>query len=339
MNIDKLIYRILLNYYFIFIDNVKYKVVYPSAKIKYDSEILYDSILEENKYDKTWMTQQEIDFELSKNGIWTKEDENELESKKRSLDATKIEIYLSFSNVSKREKIRKNIKIINKKINELHNRKNSLSYLDIKEYALTIKNEFLIMNSITDLNDKLYFDNPYGENYEAKQLNHFVREILNNSIDITTLKSIARSELWKSYINSNPQAAHNINLNDDYRYLLSIHKMYENAKQHPEAPTEEIISDDDALDGWFLFQNQKMEKEKRKNVTLDKFGKKIKESDHVFILGENQQEIQEIYSLNDNKERMIAQQVIDASHNSKELVDWKDLPFVKQQLMEEKKPL
>jgi anion-transporting ArsA/GET3 family ATPase len=190
-----------------------------------------------------------------------------------------------------------------------------------------------------DLNDKLYFDNPYGENYEAKKLNYFIREILNNSIDITTLKMIARSELWKSYINSNSQAEHNINLNDDYRYLLSIHKMYENAKQHPEAPTEEIISDDDALDGWFLFQNQKMEKEKRKNVTLDKFGKKIKESDHVFILGENQQEIQEIYSLNDNKERMIAQQVIDASYNSKELVDWKDLPFVKQQLMEEKKPL
>lgn len=339
MNIDKLIYRILLNYYFIFIDNVKYKVVYPSAKIKYDSEILYDSILEENKYDKTWMTQQEIEFELSRNGIWTKEDENELESKKRSLDASKIEIYLNFSNSSKREKIRKNIKIINKKLNELYNRKNSLSYLDIKEYALTIKNEFLIMNSITDLSDKLYFDNPYGENHEAKKLNHFIREILNNSIDITTLKSIARSELWKSYINSNAQAEHNINLNDDYRYLLSIHKMYENAKQHPEAPTEEIISDDDALDGWFLFQNQKVEKEKRKNVTLDKFGKKIKESDHVFILGDNQQEIQDIYSLNDTKERMIAQQVIDASYNSKELVDWKDLPFVKQQLMEEKKPL
>ena len=339
MNIDKLIYRIFLNYYFIFINDVKYKVTYPSAKIKYDSEILYDSILEENKYDKTWMTQQEIEFELLRNGIWTKEDENELESKKRSLDATKIEIYLNFSNSSKREKIRKNIKIINKKINELYNRKNSLSYLDVKEYALTIKNEFLIMNSITDLNDKLCFDNPYGENYEAKKLNYFIREILNNSIDITTLKLIARSELWKSYINSNSQAEHNINLNDDYRYLLSIHKMYENAKQHPEAPTEEIISDDDALDGWFLFQNQKMEKEKRKNVTLDKFGKKIKESDHVFILGDNQQEIQDIYSLNDTKERMIAQQVIDASHNSKELVDWKDLPFVKHQLMEEKKPL
>jgi hypothetical protein len=339
INLDKLLYRILLGYYYIILNDVKYKVIYPSIELKYEAEILYDSIIEDNKYDKSWMTQEEINFELAKNEIWTKEDEDILEKTKKSIDLIKIELYLNFSNSSKRNKIKKNIKMINKQINELFSKKNSLSYLSIKEHALTIKNEFLIMNSIYTLNNKLYFDNPKNEIYETKELHYFVKEILDNSIDITMLKSISRSELWKSYINSNAELQNSINLNDDYRYLLSIHKMYENAKQHPESPTEEIFNDDDALDGWFLFQNKKAEKEKKKNATLDKLGDKLKESNHVFIIGQDQQEIEDIYALNDDKEREIARQVINASYKSSSPTDWKDIPFVKQQLIEEQNTL
>jgi hypothetical protein len=339
INIDKLLYRILLGYYFISLNDTKYKIVYPSIELKYEAEILYDSIIDDNKYDKSWMTEEEINFELAKNEIWTKEDNDILEITKKSIDSTKIELYLNFGISSKRNKIKKSIKAMNRQINELYSKKNSLNYLSIKEHALTIKNEFLIMNSIYTLNNKLYFDNPKNENYETKELHYFIKEILDNSIDIIMLKSIARSEIWKSYINSNTQLENSINLNDDYRYLLSIHKMYENAKQHPESPTEEIINDDDALDGWFLFQNKKAEKEKKKNATLDKLGNKLKESDHVFIVGQDQQEIAEVYSLNDDKEREIARQVIDATYKSPTLTDWKDIPFVKQQLIEEKNTL
>jgi hypothetical protein len=335
INIDKLLYRIFLGYYFISLNNVTYKIVYPSMKLKYDAEILYDSIIEENKYDGSWMTEEEINFELARNDIWNKEDNTKLEVNKKALDSNKIELYLNFNIVSKRDKIKKSIKFLNRQINELYNKKNSLNHLSIKEHALTIKNEFLIMNSIYTLKNTLYFINPKDSNYETKELHYFIKEILDNSIDITMLKLIARSELWRSYINSSTQLENSINLNDDYRYLLSIHKMYENARQHPDAPSEEILTDDDALDGWFLFQNKKSEREKKKNATLDKLGDKMKDANHLFIVGENQEEIQEIYDLNDDKEKEIAKQVIDATYNSGKLTDWKDLPFVKKQLIEE----
>ena len=119
INLDKLLYRILLGYYYIILNDVKYKVIYPSIELKYEAEILYDSIIEDNKYDKSWMTQEEINFELAKNEIWTKEDEDILEKTKKSIDLIKIELYLNFSNSSKRNKIKKNIKMINKQINEL----------------------------------------------------------------------------------------------------------------------------------------------------------------------------------------------------------------------------
>jgi hypothetical protein len=53
MNIDKILYRILLGYYFVKIENVTYKIIYPSMKLKYESEILYDSIIEDNKFFQT----------------------------------------------------------------------------------------------------------------------------------------------------------------------------------------------------------------------------------------------------------------------------------------------
>ena len=334
INLEKLLYRIFLGYYFISVNDLTYKIVYPSMKLKYDAEILYDSIIENNKYDKSWMTENEILFELAKNEIWTKKDNEILENTKKKLEASKIDLYLNFTMSSKKEKIKKQIKTLNKEINTLYNQKNSLNYLSINDYALTIKNEFLIMNSIYTLNDELYFKNPRNENYETKELHYFIKEILDNSIDITTLKMIARSELWKTYISSG-QLKDYLNLNDDCRYLLNIHNMYENARQHPDSPTEDVFCDDDALEGWFLLQNKKVEKEKKKNATLDKFGNKIKESDHLFIVGENQQEISDIYSLNDDKEKDIAKQVIDATYNGSKLIDWKEMPFVKQKLIEE----
>lgn len=337
MNNEKLLYRILLGYYYIYIDNKKYKISYPDMHIKYEAEYLYDSIIEDNKYDKTWLTQKEIDLYLKTNNIWSNLDDIKINEFIELLENTKIELFLNYTNETKRKSIKKQINHTNKELELLYSRKHSFNHLSIIEQATTIKNEFLIMHSIYDLNNNLIFSNPNQDSYNYQDLQIFIKEIINNNINIANLRALARSDLWRSYVTTMNLEKKFLEINDDYKHLINIHKMYENAKQHPEAPTDDIINDDDALDGWFIYQGKKIEKEKKKNSILEKVGGNTKNAGEVFLISHDSNERKEILSLNSPQDKKNLQEMIKL-HQEGKSIEWKDLSFVKQdvhrQLME-----
>lgn len=333
-NFNKLLYRIILGYYYIYVNNEKYKIIYPSLDIKYEAEILYDSIMEDNKYDKTWLTDSEIDFQLNILGLWDKEKDQRLKNIETTLEDTKVELYLSFANQDKKQKLKKQIQSIIKSIAELLNEKNILSHLSIKEYAFTIKNEFIIMNTIYNSHNKLHFKNPKKNTYEHKMLQLFMKEILDNALQPVQIRELAKSDIWRSYVSAINIEKNILDLNDDYKNLINIHKMYEGAKQHPECPSEEVLKDDDALDGWFIFQHRKSEKEKKKNAILDRVGGNIKNAGEVFLMTDDQQETKDIYSLNDAETNRNIEE-IKRLHKEKGSVAWQELPFVKRQVQEQ----
>jgi hypothetical protein len=332
-NLNKLLYRIILGYYYIFINNQKYKIVYPNINIKYEAEILYDSVIEENKYDKAWLTDKEIEFQLGVLGLWGKDKEKTLKDLETGLEDTKIELYLNFTNQDKKKKHKKEIQNIIKKIAELLNQKNIFNHLSIKEYAFSIKNEFIIMNTIYNSNNRLHFRNPQKNTHKYKELQLFIKEILDNSVHPTHIRELAKSDIWRSYTAATVLEKNIADINDDYKNLINIHKMYDSAKQHPEAPSDDIFKDDDALDGWFIFQGRKSEKEKKKNAIMDRIGGNIKNAGEVFLMTDDKQEAKDIYSLNDAETNNNIQE-IKRLQKEKGSVEWQDLPFVKRQVQQ-----
>jgi hypothetical protein len=330
-DIEKLIYRILLGYYYIFIDNIKYKITYPTLQLKYDSQILYDEIIENNKFDKRFLTQDEIDLYLRIYNFWNKKKEEELEKTKKILDDLKIDLYLNYRNEKKKESIKSKIKAIDKSLEELYALKNTMSHLSIENYAMSIKNEYLIINTIY-FKDKLFFKNTDTNNCDNKLLQSFIREIVEYTLDPSILRQVAKSDLWKSYANICDLKV-DFNVNDDYRHLIGLYKMFDNVRQHPECPTEDIINDDDALDGWFIYQHQKAEKEKKKNAILDKVGGNTKKAGEVFLLTDDVTERNDIYDLNDLNTRQNIKEIIAIGKNNPEAkVAWQDLGFVQRDL-------
>tara|TARA_R110000751_G_scaffold176980_1_gene283208 strand:+ start:116 stop:496 length:381 start_codon:yes stop_codon:yes gene_type:complete len=76
--------------------------------------------------------------------------------------------------------------------------------------------------------------------------------------------------------------------------------MYDNVYESPDSPNEKIIEDDDCLDGWFVAQKRKYEKDK-KQQEVDSMIKnpKIANSQEVYVVAPDNQAAQEIYDLND----------------------------------------
>lgn len=334
---EKILYRILLGYYYIYVDDIKYKIIYPDLKIKYEAELLYEKAIEDNKYDKTYLNDNEIKLYLQRNNIWHPSDESKLKDCEKFLEDSKIDLYLNFSNTNNRSKIEKNIAKTKDDLEKLFNRKNSFNYLTINDQATSIKNEFILMHTIYDINNNLVFNYDDYDTFAYHKLQVFIREILENSIKYEELRLLCKSDLWKSYSITSSLDKDILFVNDDYRHLIHLHKMYENVRQHPECPSDDIINHDDALDGWFIHQNKKAEKEKKKNSILDKYGKNIKNAGEVFLLTSDSSEKKDIYDLNDLTTRQNIKEVINTGKSLKdnESLEWKNLGFVQRDIRQQ----
>lgn len=325
------LYRIIKGYYFITVNNNIYKVVYPTIDIKYKAQQIYIDILENNKYEIFWYSDIQLKMLLDRQDIWNNQKESILKQQEKLLDSEKIALYHNYMNQDKKKYHKKSIKYISSNIASMLTEKTSLDYLTLKFFAETVKNEFIIMNCIYNEKENIKIFNSSSLNSsDYRLIQNISKEILQKQLTATQLREIAKSDLWQSYYNGDHTFASNsIDQNDDQRHLIKLTKMYDSVRQHPECPSDDIIKDDDALDGWFLSQKEKSEKEKNKQQVLDKVSgsNKLSNSGELFVLTNDIQEARTIYNLNDEKTKQeIAKTKQTASKKGQ--IKWTDLDHV-----------
>jgi hypothetical protein len=332
MDIEGLLYRVISGFYLITINDIEYKIIYPDLSIKQRAHSLYNDILKNNRFDtKHWLRKSQAEILLQKNGIWTSEQEEELKILKNRLEDIKIELYLKYADPPLKKKIKDSIKTANKKINEMYSKKNSMEHLTLEYYADTIKNEYILSQTIY-IKDKLAFDFNHSNQYE---LHEVISELRQHTISISELKALARSELWKSYWTASSTdifSPPSYNWSDDQRTLINLTKMYDNIYENPDRPENAVIEDDDALEGWMIFTHRKYEKERKKTKLMDSIGGKYKNANEIFIVTNSVEEAQEVYSLNDAQGMAQINHMKKIMKNSNEAIPWQELPHVKMQI-------
>jgi hypothetical protein len=204
----------------------------------------------------------------------------------------------------------------------------------LEGYASSIKNEYIICNTLYKDNELVF---GYNNNYKSYTLfNSLVQHI--DSVIITTelFKKLARSDIWRAYWNSckynNLFDKASIHLTDEQRALINISKMYDNIYEHPECPDDKILDDDDALDGWMIIQKRKNDKQK-KQAQFDESNPRLKNAGEVFLMASDQEDIQSISEMNSVEAKAILKekmQFIDAKGS----VDDGELPDVKRDVQQ-----
>jgi len=328
MDIEYILYRILSGYYFVYINENVYKIVNLDITIKQAAQNLYISILEKYKFDpQYWVSDLQRQHLLNINSIWGSRESKFLSDNEKILDKLKIDLYLKYSNEKQRKTVQKEIIDVNNTIRELLFRKNTFFDMTLESYAQSIKNEFLIMNMVYDSNNNKVFDQNI---HNINLLQEIIQAISDKSISVTDLRKTARHDLWRSIWDS---SKNNIFTNagflwtDEQRVIVNLSKMYDSVKEHPECPPDEIIDDDDALDGWMLYQKEKIEKEKKKNKIMNKLDNKYKNAGEIFMVTDSAEEAKEIYEMNDDMAKMQIREMTILASDDKS-INWTELPFV-----------
>ena len=128
------------------------------------------------------------------------------------------------------------------------------------------------------------------------------------------IRDLARNDPWRSLWLMREScdlklfANQDRELSIDQKNLLVWSRMYDNIQESMDCPTDDVIDDDDMLDGWFLLQAEKRKKEQAEMEFEEGTNEKIKNADEVFVVTNNEIDKERVEGLNNIHAHMVKQE-------------------------------
>jgi hypothetical protein len=246
---------------------------------------------------------------MKSRGLWSDEDEEKIEALKRDIEKLKVGIYENRNKDSNREQIRKYIRAAEKQLSEQVDKKHSFT-------SNTCEGVAMLEKSFDFIKICTYYG---GEKYDFKGLSvEFVLHLFHDKIlSEKQTREVARNDPWRSIWMLRDSNSYKLFANEgrelsvDQKNLLVWSRMYDNIQESMDCPDDDVVEDDDLLDGWFIVQRKKRESEKAES-DFDNSTKndKIKNSQEIFMVPSNQKEAEKIEALNNINAKMVKKQRI-----------------------------
>jgi hypothetical protein len=326
--------RILSGYYIFIYNNTRYKLIYPNTDIKYEAELYALEEFDKNKFND-WISEEDILDYLINMGLWSYGGDNNLKKIEDQIENLKVDLYNNFLNPTKIKTIKRTLSNVKASYNKSYLIRHSLDQYTVSGYVQSLKNNYILINSIFDCNNNRIFS--CYEESDYRLLNELSLAISENIIDIEVFRKIARSDSWKNYWSANKENLFDrstINWTDEQRTLVILTKMYDSAMEHPECPPDSVFEDDDMFDGWMIVQRKENEKLRNKNRTEKLLeGKKLDKAGEIFVMAQSKEEANNIFDLNDPNSRHIIKERQMILSKSGQQINETELPDVRRNLV------
>ena len=241
-------------------------------------------------------TRKEMNQLLIDEGIWSEELEKELKGIDKKKEDAKVTIYENFLRPSTREKTRKHLRELEAREVKLLSIKNANNHLDCEGIATYTKSIWTVENTAK-------FEDGTDYDFSSKSLTQVMSKLTSSDLDMDDFRELARNDPWKTMwsIDKNPESIFQrkiSELTDAQKLLTTWARIYDSIQESPESPSDDIVQDNDAIDGWFTVQKRKRDKEQSKQK-LDCLDRKHGNADEVFVMARSEEERREIVNMNE----------------------------------------
>jgi hypothetical protein len=242
----------------------------------------------------------EILKEMIKIGVWSEAEQKELDKLPKDIEGLKVDLYNAFFQFKRRDNIRKALSNLKFKESELIQKREKLRYTTCEGYALSCKNKYLICVCAKRIDNSSFFLD--YDQVSSSELDLLVQQFYEQRIDDDTIRELSKGEPWKSMwaagkhegsIFGQPSSL----LTQEQKMIVIWSRIYDSVYENSDCPPEEVVDDNDCLDGWMIFQAKKREND-RKSEHGYKPGDKFNKADEVFIMVENEDDISRVESMN-----------------------------------------
>ena len=303
----------------------------PSLQIQYESDLVYKHHYEKNIYE--FLLKEDIKPLLLEAGMITPFHEQDLKKMNKKLDRLKVQLFTEFWDRTKTNRTRRSIESVKKRILQLETDGASMDHLTLEHYCSVEAMRYVVKHTLYDTENGELVLNDDTPNHEYEKYLGIINE---HGLDVATLKKIARSAYWKGFFNIGKERVINkpvCEYSAEQKSLVSLTGMYMRIMEHPESPSAAVMEDDDALDGWLIFQQEKAEEEKR-NVGSNNKTDKINKSQEVFYMAENKDQAEDILALNTTSSHMVQKDRMNQLFTSEEPMNAADFRDTRDKLNE-----
>lgn len=229
-------------------------------------------------------------------GLWSEKEEDTLMNVlPKHIEEWKVQLYQAAFKSETRNKLRKYLAAAQEEEAKLNAKRSKYHDYTQEGYASFAKNMVVIKHScVTDTGEELDWSN-----ISVSSLLHAINV---QQLGAQQIRCLARTSPWTSEWAAAKHAGKIFNndvLTSEQQFLISWSITYDNIAQSMDCPTDEVINDDDMLDGWLILKRRQSEGQKIK----DRAGgfansSKINNANEIFLAVDNQHDAQMVETLN-----------------------------------------
>lgn len=309
--------RIRSGMYIIKVGGIKIKVLTPTVEDEFTANEAFKETYETALEDDI-LTEEEMHTWMLERGLWSEDKDVKIEGIKKDMDNLKVGIFQSRHNQKLVEQSRRYLRGAEKAIAEMTMEKNEMFSKTCEGLAYQARAMKLFELCCFVGSEPLNVDE-----VDTSSLFYIYNQMFLNE---SQLRFLSRNDPWRLcwIIKDHVKLFANgpgRELSNDQKGLLVWSSMYDNVQESMECPTQDVIDDDDMLDGWFIVQRKKQESDRAKAEISSKTNSKIANSDEIWIVADSKEKAEQIHSLNSVHGDIVRKQRIDTVKKRGKAVD------------------
>ena len=262
----------------------------PDAATRYLADFFSEQVYEE-AFKKNIYLQEELEELIIENGWWTQDQEDELKQIPKDIEQMKLDYFNSF--------LRDNVKdLIKKGIRKKEDRFEDLTKEKYQFFNYTCESLKSQAYTMYILEHCTFYEN--GDKISLEDISIHALYVKYNAeiLDDKDIREISKSYGWRMIWNGGKDSREIFplpacDLTDMQKSLISWTRMYDSIYESMETPSDEIIEDDYAIDGWFIAQRRKRDDDRKSSG-----GNNLPDAAEVFIPVGSNKEAARVYDMN-----------------------------------------
>lgn len=278
-----------------------YVIKRPTSEQLYVGHEVYADYLEHAVSEGLFDESELLSF-LMTSGFWDMKKNALLEALPKEIDQFKVALFKSQFKSKEKQVIRKALNTARAKYAELAESRGMYDFLSCSGIASFARSKYLVGSSTYLNNTRIFTDNFWNE--DSNLLEEVMSAYSRTRFSEATYRELARNEPWRSIWMTNKRESSlfgipAIEYTEEQRNLVCWSLFYDDIYAHPNCPTEDVINDDDILDGWAIEQKRLRDAAMGANAADDIVkNEKIRNSQEVYLVAETHDDARKIDGLN-----------------------------------------
>ena len=287
----------------------------------YASSDIYQQIYDQAYGSGVLLKDEALDLIYEKE-LYSPFDDMQIDKMKKDIEDLKYECFKNFHKPKKLDSLKFILRTTEKELAKIYRKKSQFDHLTCEGVASVGQWQWIIEKST------FYKDTDLPYDWEKVGVPTLMTYYEDNVITAQDFRYIARSDVWRPVWTVGKKTGNLFDrpsslLTRDQITLCSFSLMYDNVYESQESPPEQVIEDDDCLDGWFIEQKKKhleYKKEQTANNIVSS-NKKISGAGEVFVVAESNEEASYIDSLNSYQAKNIKNERLNLLYSKEKVKD------------------